>query len=56
MLARIKHMKMQGLLVEVTPRAKLEIAQGRYTGLGMLPQQPAILDLANSQNVGLNAA
>ena len=35
MLARIKHMKMQGLLVEVTPRAKLEIAQGRYTGLGM---------------------
>ena len=34
-LARIKHMKMQGLLVEVTPRAKLEIAQGRYTGLGM---------------------
>lgn len=28
-------MKMQGLLVEITPRAKLEIAQGRYTGLGM---------------------
>jgi hypothetical protein len=28
-------MKMQGLLVDVTPRAKLEIAQGRYTGLGM---------------------
>jgi len=34
-LARIKHMKMQGLLVAITPHAKLGIAQGRYTGLSM---------------------
>ena len=58
-LARIKHMKMQGSLslVEITPRAKLEIAQGRYMGLGMFTAATGSLGFSKISTCrGLNAA